>query len=91
MPGRKPFARSGQKFPRSRFPFDRFYFVLVVLAPIGGGPAVKKTLGERIAEADGSACMSAAILGHRNLRQVELYSREANKNQPARDGLARCF
>ncbi len=44
-----------------------------------------------MAEAGCSARMSGAILGHRDLQQVELYSREVNKNQRVRDGIAKVF
>lgn len=49
---------------------------------------LRKTLGKMLAEEGATAKQSAGILGHDELEQVELYSREAEQERLAVDGLA---
>lgn len=49
---------------------------------------LRKTLGKYLAEEGATAKQSAGILGHDDLDHVELYSREAEQEKLATDGLA---
>ena len=50
---------------------------------------LRKTLGKYLAEEGATAKQSAGILGHDDLDHVELYSREAEQERLAVDGLER--
>ena len=50
---------------------------------------LRKTLGKMLAEEGATAKQSAGILGHDDLDHVELYSREAEQERLAVDGLSR--
>lgn len=62
------------------------------LAGIGPGctfHGLRKTLGKYLAEEGATAKQAAGILGHDDLDHVELYSREAEQERLAVDGLSR--
>lgn len=50
---------------------------------------LRKTLGKYLAEEGATAKQSAGILGHDDLEHVELYSREAEQERLAADGLSK--
>ena len=48
---------------------------------------LRKTLGKRVTDAKGTTRQAMAVLGHETLQQVELYSRDAEREGLARDAM----
>lgn len=62
------------------------------LAKMGPGctlHGLRKTLGKYLAEEGATAKQAASVLGHDDLEHVELYSREAEQERMAVDGMSR--
>ncbi len=59
------------------------------IAPGLSPHGLRKAAGRRLAEADATAHMIKAILGHKSLREVERYTRDADQRRNARAAMAK--
>jgi integrase len=50
---------------------------------------LRKTLGKRVAEAEGTTKQSQAVLAHETLQQAELYAKDAERERLARDAMTK--